>query len=55
MTKATDPVPEESGANEISAPNLSTPVTMSMSSLHKNAAQGSGSHFKDTHTADNNY
>lgn len=55
MTKATDPVPENSGANEISAPNLSTTVTLSMSLLRKNAALGSGSHFKDTHTADNNY
>lgn len=55
MTKATDPVPEKSGANEISAPNPSTPVTLSMSSLHKNAALGSSSHLKDTHTADNNY
>lgn len=33
---------KKSGANEISAPNLPTPVTLSMSSLHKNAALGSG-------------
>lgn len=40
LAKVTDKAPENSKASERSATNVSTPVTLSTSSLHKNTALG---------------
>lgn len=57
MEKGTDIGPENSRADERSATNVSTPVTLFTSSLHKNIALGVDrkSVTSQMFTADNNY